>query len=306
MTFQASFLKKRDTKYEIQDTFFSSRDTRYKIQDTSPQIRETFFSSRNTKYEIRNTRCAALNAAGFTLIEVIGVLAIMATLAAIAIPNVIDVFDRAEQTEETKNLQAIAEGVKVYFRENRTWPPNLAALSPKYVSFGSAQLLQNSRGYSRYYFAHPTTAGFSNATGLAESALPDMRFLLISDISANASPTIANATQFNAWWNTDETSTPNLKIYRGHLGNMFHLVSLSPVGPGGSYQIDGTSTGTPGNQTLALHNRYHVVGTPVKLDTSDSYSTPEVELNLTMDAGYQFDPNCQGTPKWLVQGQQCS
>jgi prepilin-type N-terminal cleavage/methylation domain-containing protein len=274
-------------------------------QDRFHVRRFTQHASRPLSYASRFTKYASRVSPGFTLIEVIGVLAIMATLAAVALPNVIDVFDRALQSEEAKNLQAIADGVKVYVRENRAWPPNLAALSPNYVSFGSAQLILNGRGYSRYYVPHPTTAAFSNVAGLAESALPDVRFLLISNITSNASPTITNATQFDAWWNTDETSTPDLKIYRGHLGTMFHLVSLSPIGAGGSFQINGTATNSGGG-TLALHNRYHVVGTPVKLDTSNTYATPEVELNLTSDTGYQFDPDCSGTPKWLVQGQQCT
>lgn len=254
----------------------------------------------------RSTRDNPCAAAGFTLIEMIGVLAIMATLAAIILPNVIDQLDRAAEDIETRHLQAIAQGISVYVRENRAWPANLTGLSPNYVSFGLAQLLQNDRGYPRYYVAHQNTSGFTNATGLTETLLPDVRFLLISNIRADANPIITNATEFDTWWNTDETPTPDLKIHRGHLGHLFHLVSLHAIGPGGSYQIDGTNTEAPGGSTLALHNRYHVVGTSVNLDASNNYANPDVQLNLTSDAGYQFDPDCQGSPRWLVQGTRCS
>ena len=245
-----------------------------------------------------------LGEGAFTLIELIGVLAIMAILGALIVPNVISRLDAATRDAEIQNLKAIARGVELSLRENRAWPPTLASLSPEYVPFGSAQITQNERGYPRYYFAHPTTSGFSNATGLAASDLPDTRFLLISDLSQDAAPTITNATEFNAWWNTDETSLPDLKIYRGHVGNWFHLVSLSAEGDGGSYQIDGTSTNSGGG-TLSWHSMYHLAGTPVGLDEADTYGTPEIQFSLASDIGYVFDPDCDAGSQWNPLGRGC-
>ena len=242
---------------------------------------------------------------GFTLIEVIGVLAVMAILAALIAPNVIDHLDRVEQEAEGNNLQAIGRGVETYLRENRAWPANLAALSPGHVPFGSTQLTQNGRGFPRYLAVHPTTSGFSNATGIPESAQPDIRFLVISNVTADANPNISNATEFDTWWNTDETTTPDLKIYRGNVGHLFHLLSVSVVGAGGSYQIDGTTTNSGGG-TLASHSAYHLVGTPGGLDTANAYGTPEVPLAITVNAGYQFNPNCASGPQWNVLGTECS
>ena len=73
---------------------------------------------------------------------------------------------------------------------------------------GDVQRVQNDRGYPRYYVLHPTMAAFDNSAGIATNEIPDTRFLLISNLNADAVPTITNATEFDAWWNTDETSTP--------------------------------------------------------------------------------------------------
>ncbi len=256
--------------------------------------------------ERRATSDERRHAAGFTLIEVVGVLAVMATLMAIVAPTLIDQIDRAAEEAEAQSLTAIAQGVELYLRTNYTWPANLSALSPDYVPFGTAQLTVNARGFPRYFIVHPDTSSYVNATGLAQSALADARFLLISNISSDASPTINNAAQFNTWWNTDETTTPDLNIYRSHEGNLFHLVSISAMAAGGSYRIAGVTTNS-GGSTLSSVGNYHLAGTVVEFDEANNFSPGSLAFGLTLvaDAGYQFDPSCPAGTMWHVLGSKC-
>lgn len=253
-------------------------------------------------------RCRLLlgKADGFTLLEVIGVLAVMATLMAVIVPNFIRHLDDQARDTEDLELRAIAKGVDLYLRGNFALPASLANLSPDFVPIGSSQVASNDRGYQRYYVIHPDFAGFNNATGLSPTSLSDARFLLISDVGVDASPIINNAAQFDAWWNTDETLTPDLKIYRGHVGNMFHLVSLSSVGDGGSYRVHGTATSSGGSR-LASRGSYHLAGTAIEMDEADTFDPGnfEVGFTLTYDVGYQLNPTCSAGSQWHVLGDSC-
>ena len=244
---------------------------------------------------------------GFTLIEMLGVLAIVAILGGLLAPQFIKHINVSIRDEEAQNLESIGQGIDVYLRENRAWPANLAALSPDYVPISSGQITQNERGFPRYYIVHPDMSSFDNSIGIAPGGLPDARFLVISNLTADANPVINNSNQFDTWWNTDETSTPDLKIFRGHVATLFRLVSLSAVGDGGSYRIDGTTTNSGGNR-LASHGNYHIVGTPVELDEANNFSAGnyEFDFTLTSDSGYQFDPDCSAGFQWNILGTSCS
>jgi hypothetical protein len=144
-------------------------------------------------------------------------------------------------------------------------------------------------------------------TGLAPATLADSRFLLITDLTQNAAPSITTDAEFNAQWNMDETGTPDLKIYRGHVGHLFHLLSLSTDGAGGSYRIDNGTPINSGGGTLALHTRYHLTGTTVELDEADPFDPFGVKTQFTMtgDAGYQFDPDCPSGSQWRITSSGC-
>ena len=243
-------------------------------------------------------------AAGFTLVEMIGVLAILSILASFIAPNVMNQLRSARRDAEDHQLANIAQGIELFVRQNRSFPANLAALSPDFVPTSNGQLTNNPNGFLRYYFVQPNISGYTNATGLAPGSLADSRFLLISNLLQNAAPTITTDTQFETWWNTDETSTPDLKIYRGHIGQLFQLLSLSSDGAGGSYSIDGTSVSSGGG-TLAAHIRYHVIGTPVALDEANTFGTAETQFTMVTEAGYQFDPDCPNGSQWRVISSGC-
>ena len=241
---------------------------------------------------------------GFTLVELIGVLAILAILASFITPNVINQLRGARRDAEDQQLVNIAQGIELHLRQTRSFPANLAVLSPDYVPVSSGQLNNNANGFLRYYFVQPNISGYTNVAGLDPAALADSRYLLITDLTQNTNPSIITDADFETWWNTDETGTPDLKIHRGHVGHLFHLLSLSADGAGGSYDIDGTATDSGGG-TLALHTRYHVTGTSIELDEADTFATAETQFTMTAEAGYQFDPDCPGGSQWRVISSGC-
>ncbi len=242
---------------------------------------------------------------GFTLVEMIGVLAILAILGSMIAPKVINSIRAANRDAESQRLSAIGKGIELYIRQNQAFPANLSALSPDYVSLSLGQLNTNTNGFLRYFYMQPNVAGYVNGTGLPTNQLADARYLLISDLGQNINPSITTDADFETWWNTDETATPDLKIHRGHFGHLFHLVSLSGSGAGGSYTISGINVDSGGG-TLALHLGYHLVGTTIGLDETDTYSDPPViQFTMTGDAGYHFDPDCAVGSKWRIISSGC-
>ncbi len=246
-----------------------------------------------TRYEIRDARN------GFSLLELIGVIAIIAILGAVITPNVLNHLNAASRDAELETLEGIAHAVEVYLRETHSWPPTLLSLSPDYLRTNSVQLSQNDGGFPRYFFVHPDIGAITNATGLSSSELADAQFLLISHLKADAAPTITNATEFEAWWNTDETATPDLKIHRGQVSDLFSLLTLEAPGSRGSYQIDGTTTNWDCQTKPELdHNKYHLTGTTVALDEMSQYANPEVQFSLAKDMSYRFDPCHAAGSRW--------
>lgn len=240
---------------------------------------------------------SANNETGFSLLEVIGVMAIIVILSSLLLPTVIHRLDAGAQNAEVENLAAIAQAITISLRENRAWPADLVSLTPEYLTMNTNQITQNKAGFPRYYVIHPNISGFTNAAGLATTDLDDARFLLISNLKADAAPTITNAAQFDTWWNTDETTTPNLKIHRGNVADMFRLLDLRADFAGGSHQIDGVTT-NPACATLPTHTRYHLSGTVVGLDEAGTYSVPEVHFVQGADIGYRFNCGLPAGSRW--------
>ena len=236
---------------------------------------------------------------GFTILELIGVIAIIAILGAVITPNVINHLNAAARDAELETLEGIAHGIEVYLRETHTWPPTLATLSPDYLPTNTVQLAQNDGGFPRYFFVHPDISGITNDIGLDASELDDAQFLLISNLNADAAPTITNATEFETWWNTDDTTNPDLKIHRGQISALFSLLTLEATGSRGAYQIDGTTTNWDCHTKPELdHNKYHLTGTTIALDEVSQYAAPEVQFSLVKDIGYRYDPCHAAGSRW--------
>jgi prepilin-type N-terminal cleavage/methylation domain-containing protein len=242
--------------------------------------------------------------AGFTLVEMIGVLAIVAILASFIAPNVINQLKAAKRDAEDEQLATIAKGIELYVRQTRSFPATLTVLSPDYVPIALGQLTTNPNGFLRYFFVQPNMSGFTNATGLLTTSLADARFILITHLAQNVNPFIVTDADFETWWSTDETGTPDLKIHRGHVGHLFQLLSLSANGVGGSYAVDGIPTDSGGG-TLVPHIRYHLTGTTIGLDEANTFSVPETQFTMTAEAGFQFDPDCAAGSKWRIISSGC-
>jgi Tfp pilus assembly protein PilE len=234
---------------------------------------------------------------GFSLIAIIGVLAVITIGLSLVTPSLVQILDRHHQETELLQLRRIADGILTYLEQNKAFPPSLISLSPDYLPFPSTQLTQNERGYTRYFFVHPNISGFDDATGLSTSELPDARVLLISNLTRDESPTITNATEFETWWATDQSTTPGLHIHRNNVGFLFHQLTINQDGNGGSYQINGTATDSGGGP-LATHSSYHFGGTSIQFDEADTYSSPEVQFALTTSTSYWFDPLCLVNKRW--------
>ncbi len=243
------------------------------------------------------------NAGGFALIAMMGVLAIVVIMATVMMPNMVTSYNNKANEQEDSTLQSIGSSSATYLRSTHTWAPSLATHAG-YSPLDSTQLLQNDRLFPRYYALHPNMSSFSNGAGLAETALADARILLISNRAADAAPSISTGNDFETWWDMDESATPDLHIYRGNLASAFLKVSLSSAGNGGSFQVGGTTTNSSG-ATLATYERYHLPGTTVSFDEANTYGSPELQLTLTANLTFEFDPACEDGKKWHVPGVEC-
>ena len=105
--------------------------------------------------KLRGTTTSFLQS-GFALIEMIGVIAIMAILAGAMAPFLLNQIDNSDADAEQLALEAIAEGVRQYYRDASvatygTLPANLAALSGTYVAASGTGLTESVRGIDRLY-----------------------------------------------------------------------------------------------------------------------------------------------------------
>ncbi len=96
---------------------------------------------------------------GFTLIELLIVVAIIGIIAGIAIPNFLGARSKARVTRAFADMRAIADALESYSVDNISYPADLDALTPDYITnlprdpFGTAEVPDY-----RYY-TNPAVAG---------------------------------------------------------------------------------------------------------------------------------------------------
>ena len=244
-----------------------------------------------------NQRILSEPEAGLTLIAVIGLLAIISVGLAVFSTSMVRTWDQDTQEIESRNLQTIADGIITYLRQNKDFPDTLTALSPDYVAFSPWQVTHNARGYLRYYYVHPSMAAFQNSTGLASGEIINARFLLLSELSQDIDPTLTTPAEFEAWWSTDESSTPNLLLHREHTGSLFYSLRITPNGNGASFSIHNQYTDSNGG-LLPAHESFHLMGTQIGFDENNIYTVPDIQFALTTHTSYWFDPSCITNKQW--------
>ncbi len=235
---------------------------------------------------------------GFSLIALIGILATISISLAIASPALVKIFEREHQETEHLQLRLIANGIFNYLEQNKAFPPTLTSLVPDYVPFSTAQISTNAHGFPRYYAIHPAMLGFNNSAGLLTSELVNARFLLLSNLSQDVTPTITTSTEFETWWTTNESATPNLFLHRGNIANLLYSLAITPQGNGASYFVSNTPATDSGGGLLTTHSAFHLLGTMIGFDEDTTYSIPEVQFALTTNTAYWFDPNCSSGKQW--------
>ena len=136
-------------------------------------------------------------AAGFTLIEMIGVLAIMAVLASVLVPNVLHSLDRAAISAEATTLAALGGQAKLYLQ--------VPGILPTPANW-TTDIATNRRAMARGYLVDP-------------AANPAPRFMLLSSMRAGlALPVAANITtaaQFQSLWQTADNAVPTNASWGG-------------------------------------------------------------------------------------------
>ena len=240
----------------------------------------------------------AFQEAGFGLIAMIGLLALLSVGLAVISPSLIRIWDRHDQELEDRQLELIEKGMITYLRQNKTFPPSLASLVPDYVPFPTAQLTTNPRGFPRYYAIHPGMTGFNNRTGLSAAELVNARFLLLSNLTQDAAPTITTPAEFETWWTTDESLVPDLHVHRSNIGDLFYSLVITPEGNGASFFISAAPSTDSGGGLLPTHNAFHLAGTLIGFDEAATYTSPEVQFGLTTNTAYWFNPLCSSAKQW--------
>jgi len=147
-------------------------------------------------------------AAGFTLIEMIGVLAIMAVLASVLVPNVLHSLDRAAISAEATTLAALGGQAKLYLQVNGILPTpaNWTTAIGSLADNAPTAIATNRRAMARVYLVDP-------------AANPAPRVMLLSSMRAGlALPVAANITtaaQFQSLWQTADNAVPTNASWGG-------------------------------------------------------------------------------------------
>jgi len=209
---------------------------------------------------------------GFSLIELIGVLTILAVIAAAAGPTLIKRVDYAAKTAEKTVLTSLTNALVTGCLANNVIPTttNMPATIAQVLNSSTAQVLANSRGFTRLIIADPNLsisgAGLPYTQGAAgASTLPSSARVVIISTIAKALPSISpNAAQFAEVWDAPADTIPSvlsswggrgedLQIERVNFGPLFYKLVLK--------NVDGGTNAIPNRGFYSLQD-YGIVSVP--------------------------------------------
>ncbi len=198
---------------------------------------------------------------GFTLLEIIGVVAIVAILSAVLAPSVVSSINRAYATAEDANLQQLANALRDTVRRTRSIPStaigNWTTALAAQTEYTAAQLRFNRRNRQRVLLADPRFFtpvetpfnGYAQTGGLANPP-NSPRLMLVSNMTGNVPAVPNTAAAFDAIWNQAAGAalieSPDLKIERIFLGDLFHTVLLT------NSNTSASAVALDGNAALAI------------------------------------------------------
>lgn len=228
---------------------------------------------------------------GFTLIELIGVLTIIAILASVIVPNLASQITRSTADAEDKELNTLARSLEQWVQQNRRLPLTTTggtngwdvALSSM-LSLSPSSITQSMRTGSRRLILDPgsiLTNGYNQATAFANpgtlgslpTAVPTVRYLMVSHLDQAAPAAVLSAAEFQAVWT--QTNPPAafaesevLRLERINLSAFIYPVAINLISyttHNAHLAIDGSTVKSLGSAPQTFSPVYLFHGTQINL-----------------------------------------
>jgi prepilin-type N-terminal cleavage/methylation domain-containing protein len=144
---------------------------------------------------------AKRNRKGFTLIELLVVIAVIAILAAVIIASTGNARVKARDARRLSDLDQLANAILIYYDKTSTYPANLSALAPDYIStvpVDPTNSTPTSCTYTAEIGASATCYGYDKAT--TASGIP------VFCVEATTEGTVTGPAKPSGWTGLDKVT----------------------------------------------------------------------------------------------------